>query len=115
MAASQLDVIIEQGSTFTQLWQILDIDLVAAGATAQAKFRPSHASGTTVLTLSTANGTLTLAKSGNHTHATANVADETTALLTAPSGGVYDLEYTISGAVTRAFEGSYYVTPEATR
>ena len=46
-----------------------------------------------------------------------NVASATTAGLTAPSQGVYDIEYTqtSTGAVTRAFEGSYYVTPEATK
>ncbi len=115
MAAAQLDVIIEQGSTFTQLWEILDIDLVAQGATVAAKFRTSHAASGTVLSLTSAGGTLTVAKSGNHTHVTAAVTDEATAVLTAPSNGAYDLEYSIGGAVTRAFEGSYYVTPEATK
>jgi hypothetical protein len=114
MTATQEDVVIEQGTTFTYLWQILDVDLVTLGGTCAAKFRLSHASGTTVLALASP-GTLTIAKSGNHTHVTANVTATATAALTAPQRGVYDLEYTVGAAVTRAVEGSFYVTPEATK
>lgn len=114
MTAAQQDVIIEQGTTFTHRWEILDVDLVALGATCSAKFRPSHASATTTVTLASPT-TLTIAKSGNHTHVTAALSATSTALLTAPQRGVYDLEYTAGATVTRAFEGSFYVTPEATR
>lgn len=116
MAASQLDVVIEQGATFAEVWQILNKDLTT-GYTWSAKFRPQHASSTTVLSLTSAGGTLVVTKSGNHTHVTASVNPTTTAALTAPSRGVYDIEYTetATGIVTRAVEGSYYITPEATR
>lgn len=114
MSATQLDVVIEQGTTFTFLWQILDVDLVTLGGTCAAKFRPSHASGTTVLSLASP-ATLTIAKSGNHTHVTANVSATATALLSAPQRGVYDLEYTVGSVVTRSHEGGFYVTPEATK
>lgn len=116
MSATQLDVIIEQGANFVELWQILEKDLTI-GYTFAAKFRPQHSSSTTLLSLTSAGGTLVVTKSGNHTHVTANVTAATTAALTAPARGVYDIEYTqtSTGIVTRAFEGSYYITPEATR
>lgn len=115
MSAEQLDIVIEQGATFAQLWQVLDKDLTS-GYTFAAKLRPQHSSTTTVLSL-TSPTTLVVTKSGNHTHVTASVSATSTAALTAPSRGVYDLEYTqtSTGIVTRAFEGSYYITPEATR
>lgn len=116
MSAEQLDVVIEQGATFAQLWQILDKDLTT-GYTWAATFRTSHAAAGTVLSLTSAGGTLVITKSGSHTHCTASVAHATTAALDAPSNGVYDIEYTqtSTGIKVRAFEGSYYITPEATR
>jgi len=116
MSAEQLDVVIEQGATFAQLWQILDKDLTA-GYTFAATFRTGHAASGTVLALTSAGGTLVITKSGNHTHCTANVTPATTEALSAPSSGVYDIEYTqtSTGIKVRAVEGSYYITPEATR
>ena len=40
-----------------------------------------------------------------------------TAALTAPAYGVYDIEVqaVATGVVTRAFEGTFYITPEVTR
>lgn len=116
MSAEQLDVVIEQGATFAQLWQILDNDLTT-GYTWAATFRTSHAATGTALALTSAGGTLVITKSGNHTHCTASVVPATTAALDAPSNGVYDIEYTqtSTGIKVRAFEGSYYITPEATK
>ena len=114
MTATQTDVIIEQGSAFTQLWEILNVDLVGGGGTCAAKFRYLHESATAVLSLASP-ATLTITKSGNHTHVTANVTAAATALLSAPARGVYDLEYTMGGATVRAHEGSFFITPEATR
>jgi hypothetical protein len=110
--AQQLDVIIEQGANFVQTWQI-DNKQLATGYSFLAKFRPQHASTTTVLTINT----FTAVHSGQHTNLSCNVSASTTDDLPAPSQGVYDIEYTqtSTGAVTRAFEGTYYVTPEATK
>lgn len=110
--SQQLDVIIDQGANFVYTWQI-DNQQLATGYTFNAKFRPQHASTTTVLSINT----FTAVHSGQHTNISCNVAAATTAGLTAPSQGVYDIEYTqtSTGAVTRAFEGSFYVTPEATK
>lgn len=116
MSAEQLDVVIEQGATFAQLWEIQNKDLTS-GYTFEAKFRTSHAATGTVLSLTSAGGTLVITKSGSHTHCTASVVPATTAAIDAPSNGVYDIEYTqtSTGIKVRAFEGSYYITPEATR
>lgn len=118
MALVQQDVIIEQGATFQQLWEI-DNKQLATGYTFSAKFRPSHSSSTVLFTLSSTGSpaTLTVAHVGQHTHVTANYAASLTAAFGAPSDGVYDLEYTqtSTSVVTRAAEGSYYVTPESTR
>jgi hypothetical protein len=112
MSASQLDVIIEQGSDFVQLWEIQDRDL-SSGYTFAAKFRTMHAASSAILTITS----FTVAKSGNHTHVSCRVAGATTAALAAPSMGVYDLEstQTSTGYIERQFEGSYFTTPEATR
>ena len=110
--SQQLDVIIDQGANFVQTWQI-DNKQLATGYTFAAKFRPQHASTTTVLSITS----FTAVHSGQHTLLSCNVAAATTANLPAPSQGVYDIEYTqtSNGAVTRAVEGTYYVTPEATK
>lgn len=115
MALVQQDVIIEQGATFQQLWEIENKDLTT-GYTFAAKFRPSHSTSTVLFSLASPT-TLTVAKVGAHTHVTASYAASLTAAFGAPSDGVYDLEYTqtSTSVVTRAAEGSYYVTPEATR
>jgi hypothetical protein len=110
--AQQEDIIIEQGANLAKTWQI-DNKQLATGYTFLAKFRPQHASTTTVLSINT----FTAAHVGQHTNITCNVAAATTAGISAPSQGVYDIEYTqtSTGIVTRAIEGSYYVTPEATK
>lgn len=112
MSAAQLDVIIEQGSDFVQLWEIQNRDL-SSGYTFAAKFRTMHAAPTAIISLTS----FTVAKSGNHTHVTCRVPAATTAAIAAPGMGVYDLEatQTSTGYVSREFEGSYYITPEATR
>lgn len=113
MSAEQLDVIIEQGATFAHLWNVLDVDLTVATAV-RAQFRGTHQNPSTVLSLVSPT-TLTVTKVGNHSHVTADVSATTTAALVAPARGVYDLEYVLAGVTVRAFEGSYYVTPEATK
>ena len=115
MALVQQDVIIEQGATMQTLWEIQNKDLTT-GYTFSAKFRSSHTATTASITLSSPT-TLVVTREGSHTHVTANYSAALTAAISAPSNGVYDLEYTqtSTGVVTRAAEGSFYVTPEATR
>lgn len=111
MAATQTDLIIDQGATFVHLFEILDKDMTV-GYTFAMKVRRSHA-GDVVLSVTT----FAVAKSGNHTHVTVTVSAVTTAALAAPMSCVYDLESTntATSAVVREFEGSAFVTPEATR
>ena len=114
MAASQLDILIEQGSTFAWVFEVQNKDLTT-GYTWAMKIRNQHA-GAEVISL-TSPTSLVIAKSGNHTHATTSVSAATTATLSAPAMHVYVIEYTqtSTGTVTRAFEGSVFVTPEATK
>lgn len=115
MSAEQTDVVLEQGSTFAYVWQILSKDLTT-GYTWAGTIRTQHAGGI-IVSMSSAAGTLVVTKSGSHTHVTANLSSAATAAYAAPAMHVYDLEYThtASGVVTRAVEGSIFVTPEATR
>lgn len=117
MTASQIDFAIEQGTTLAYVFQVLNKDLTT-GYTWSAKGRYNHGVTTTVFTTSgTANAAISAAKSGNHTHATLAMTAAQTAALDAPGYGVYDIEYTetATGTVTRAFEGTFYITPEVTR
>jgi len=115
MTATQEDVVLEQGATFNHYWEIQNKDLTS-GYTFLAKVRTQHA-GTVVFTLSSGDASLTVAKVGSHSHVTANMIPASTAALAAPAMHVYDLEYTqtSTGIVTRAVEGSMFITPEATR
>lgn len=112
MSAQQQDILIEQGSTQTILWEIENKSL-DVGYTFAAKLRPQHASASVILSITS----FTAAKVGPHTHVTTIIPKATTEALSAPYMGVYDLESTKTsdGSVTREVEGSFYVTPEATR
>jgi len=113
--AEQLDIVIEQGATFSYVFQVLNKDLTT-GYTWAVQGRSQHAAASTVFASGT-NATIAATKSGNHTHATVTMSYAQTAALTAPASGVYDIEYleTSSGIKTRAFEGSFYIVPEATK
>lgn len=112
MSAAQLDIVIEQGATYSIDIQVNDIDLT--GYTARMKGRPSHPAATTTFSLTNGNG-LTISHQGNHSHILVTMSATTTAALAAPQMGVYDIEYETGGVVTRVVEGSFFVTPEATR
>jgi ABC-type uncharacterized transport system fused permease/ATPase subunit len=107
----QQDILIEQGATMDVLWD-LNKDL-STGYTFAMKLRGQHGSSSVVLSVTT----FSVAKVGSNTHVIPTVSHSTTAALAAPSMGVYDLEATKTsdGSVTREAEGSYYITPEATR
>lgn len=114
--AAGYDIIIQQGATFTMDVEVQSINLTS-GYAVRMKGRPSHASSTTTFSLTDGSG-ITLSHSGQgHSHIVPLIAATATAAMTAPMAGVYDLEYEhlASGVVTRILEGSFYVTPEATR
>lgn len=112
MSAQQQDILIEQGATTTILWELQNKSL-ETGYTFAAKLRGQHSSSAVILSLTS----FTAAKVGPHTHVTAVIAKSTTEGLPAPYMGVYDLEATKTSdsTVTRESEGSFFVTPEATR
>lgn len=114
MTASQLDFVIEQGTTLSYVFQVLNKDLTT-GYTWSAQGRTQHGAPSTVFATGT-NATIAASKSGSHTHATLTITYANTAQLAAPSYGVYDIEYleNATGIKTRAFEGTFYITPEAT-
>lgn len=110
--AARYDITIEQGATFTFDLQVNSIDLTAY--TVRMQGRTSHAATTTVFSLTNASG-ISVTHSGGHSHIIPLISAATTAGLTAPLAGVYDIEYESGGVVTRILEGSFYITPEVTR
>jgi hypothetical protein len=108
----QRDIIIESGSTFTM---VVTWTGNVSGQSFAMKGRPSHGSSTVVFELSTLEGDISATHSGGETTITVTMAATVTAGFTAPQYGVYDLEATLSGVTTRIAEGTFYVTPNATR
>lgn len=116
MAAGTYDISCEQGATFLRTFRWLDesetpVDLT--GFSAEMHVRTNHKATTTIVELSTTQGTITLVPAEGRIQLSLSAA-ETTAL---PVGrGVYDLELISSGGiVTRLLEGKFIVTPEVTR
>lgn len=109
----QRDIIIESGSTFTM---VVHIDANLTNAVFSMKGRPSHGSDTVVFSLSTLDlSDITISVQGNHTDVTVRMSNLITAGFTAPQYGVYDLECLLGGVTTRIAEGTFYITPNATR
>jgi len=111
MAADQYDITIEQGATYTLVITVMAVNLT--GYTVRTQGRTSHAATTTVWSSPT-NCTLAVSAGTNST-ITMTISATNTAAMTAPQVGVWDLEYELSGVVTRLLEGTFTVTPEVTR
>lgn len=110
--AGNYDISIEQGATL--VLTITRNALNLTGYTVRMQGRSSHASSTVVLNSST-NVTITTAPATNSV-ITVTISAINTALLPAPSSGVYDLEAeSPTGVVYRILEGAYSVSPEVTR
>jgi len=116
MPAARHELRIEQGANFDVSITYYDTSgspINLTSHTARAKFRPTY-DNAPVLNLTTENGGITLGGAAG-TIALSSPA-YTTAAISAPSKGVYDVEIAnASGAVTRIMEGKYIVTPEATK
>ena len=117
MTAGIYDTEIEQGATLniSVTWKDSNSTPInLTGYTARSQFRPTYQATTTVLSLTTENGGIALGGTAGTIQLTASAT--TTAALTAPSNGVWDLELvSAGGTVTRLLQGGYRVTPEATR
>jgi len=115
MAAGNLDFTIEQGATFNLLltWKINNVAVNLTNYTARLQARVDVEDTETVLTMTTANGGITLGG------ALGTISLDQTATQTAllPAGTyVYDLELVAgTGTVTRLVEGELTVSPEVTR
>lgn len=114
MSCSEADLTIEQGATFTVVFVVEGIDL-SSGWTARMQGRELFTSATTVFSLTTGGGGMTIAYDGTDTNITATIAAATTTGFKAPNEGVWDMEYTDGTVVHRGAEGRFYVTPEVTR
>lgn len=117
MSAGLYTLNIDQGATLSLVltWKDSDGNLVnLTGYTARMTLRPTYSSSTTILSLTTANSRISLG--GVAGTITLTVDATTTAALSAPQSGVYDLELVSgSGVVTRLIQGTFNVSPEATR
>lgn len=116
MAAGIYDITCEQGATFLRTFRWLDANEAAVnltGFSAEMHVRTAHKAATTIVELSTTQGTITLVPAEGRIQLNLSAA-ETTALPV--SRGVYDLELISGGGiVTRLLEGKFIVTPEVTR
>lgn len=117
MVALQRQITIEQGATFkkTITWKDGDgtpKDLT--GFTARMQVRASHDSTTKLIDISSTGGEITLG--GAAGTIVIVIPKDTTAALSAPVLGVWDLELEDSANfVTRLVEGQARITPEVTR
>lgn len=115
MAAGTLDFTIEQGATFNLLltWEIDDVPVNITNWTARLQARVDVEDTEVILSLTTANGGITLGG------AAGTISLDQTATQTAllPAGTyVYDLELISGvGAVTRLVQGELNISPEVTR
>lgn len=115
MAAGTLDFTIEQGATFNLLltWKINGTLVNITNWTARLQARIDVEETTSILSLTTANGGITLGGAAG-TISLDQTATQTTLL---PAGTyVYDLELISGiGAVTRLVQGELNISPEVTR
>jgi predicted MFS family arabinose efflux permease len=115
MAAGTLDFTIEQGATFNLLltWKINNVAVNLTGYTARLQARIDVDEIETVLSLTTANGGITLGGALG-TISLDQTAVQTTLL---PAGTyVYDLELIAANAtVTRLVQGELLISAEVTR
>lgn len=108
MIASKFNIIIEQGTTYSEAFPLEDVNglpLDVTGYTAVAKMRRDYASVNSVsFTVTLANGSITLAMANNITS------------IVEAGRYVYDVKvYAASNNVSRIFEGIATVTPEVSK
>jgi hypothetical protein len=115
MPAGTYNITAEQGATFTRVltWRDANDALInLTGYTARMQVRADYASTTTVLSLTTENGKITLG--GALGTITLLVSASDMAAITGASF-VYDLELVNGSNVTRLVQGNFTVNAEVTR
>jgi hypothetical protein len=109
------DLCIPQGATFSRVirWKADGANTNLTGFTARAQIRPTAASATTTLSLTTENGRIALG--GTAGTITLSISATDTAAITA-GRYVYDLELVSAGGiVTRLLQGVVTVSANVTR
>ena len=113
---NRYDLEIKQGATLslTATWKdSAGTAINLTGYTARMQVRATYDSSATILSLTSAAGITLGGAAGTIAIA---VSAATTAALTAPFSGVYDLEVVSGGGeVTRLLEGTATVSPEVSR
>jgi hypothetical protein len=115
MAATTYDILIEQGTTYSQVITYKDngAPVSLTGYTARMQVRATLESASTLVELTTANSRIALGGTAGTITLTISATD--TAALTA-GRGVYDLELVSgSGIVTRLLQGVCTISRNVTR
>lgn len=116
MLAGKYDITIEQGATFRLIFVYTDDDGVPfdlTGYTARMQGRTSFDDASTVFSLSSADGDISIDPMAGEITITMPAAD--TAAMPR-NAGVWDLELvTAGGDVVRLVQGNFTVSPEVTR
>ena len=113
MLAGTYNIVCEQGATFSREITVINADNTVPDfntSTARMQVRPTVASTTVIIELTTENGRISLLD--NKITLTID-ADDTTTLT--PANYVYDLEIVTGTLVVRLVEGTFRVSPEVTR
>ena len=113
--AFSYNLIINQGETFTKTFTYTAggnaVDL--SSHTARMQVRTSYDASTTLVSLTSGAGDITLTSAGV---ITVTISATATAALAAPNNGVYDLEIIgTNSVVTRLLQGNVSITPEVTK
>lgn len=113
---NRFDIEINQGATFelTVTWKdSAGTAINLTGYSARMQVRETYSSSSTIVSLTNGSG-ITLGGAAGTIAIV--ISATTTAALTAPFSGVYDLELvSAGGVVTRLLQGAATVSPEVTR
>lgn len=113
---NSFDITINQGATFelTVTWKdSTGAAINLTGYSARMQVRETYSSSSTIVSLTNGSGITLGGAAGT---IAILISATTTAALTAPFSGVYDLELvSAGGVVTRLLQGAATVTPEVTR
>lgn len=113
---NRFDITINQGATFelTVTWKdSTGAAINLTGYSARMQVRETYSSSSTIVSLTNGSGITLGGAAGT---IAILISATTTAALTAPFSGVYDLELvSAGGVVTRLLQGAATVTPEVTR
>ena len=113
---NRFDIEINQGATYelTVTWKdSTGAAINLTGYSARMQVRETYSSASTIVSLTNGSGITLGGAAGT---IAILISATTTAALTAPFSGVYDLELvSAGGVVTRLLQGAATVTPEVTR